>query len=274
MSRYKTPNTAAAAPETPPYPCPGYHNDPWRYAENPDDNHEHPDNYAHGKPIWCERCTDRLHATLEYLPRLAASLALELEHATDQKPERVSGTRARALHAHQAQALLINEIYDVLTQWEDETRTARGFTPRPRDRRQGAAISAARVFLLAHLDWILTKAPETGDPQGVVRAFIDRVNRIERCGMRLTHQTEARPEPCIGVPCKRCDWRALVRAVDKTGAAIGDVECENCHHRLSAEEYRAWAAQWAAYENAALTDDERAQMAGPVGAYERARGAR
>lgn len=257
----------------PPYPCPGFHNDAWRYTEDPDDEHDNPANYAHGDPIWCTGCTDTIRATIDYLPRLAANLALELEHATDQKAERVSGTRQRALHAHQAQALLINEIYDVLTQWEDETRAARDLTPRPRGLRQGAAISAARVFLLAHLDWILTKAPETGDPQGLVRAFVDRIKRLDRRGMRLTHQADARPEPCVGVQCKRCDWKALVRAVDKTGAATGDVVCENCGDHMTPDEYRAWTAQWAAYENAALTDTDRATLAGPISVYERARGA-
>jgi hypothetical protein len=160
---------AQSTPQQPTTPCPGYHNDAWRYAETDEDEPEQ--HLVPGDPIWCEGCTIRIRSTVAYQPYLARALEVELVEATDLTPERVSGTRQRALHEHQAQALLLDEIRDVLTQWEDETREQRGFTPRKRDVRQIPAIDAAAKFLGVQLEWILTKAPATDDPQGLTRAF-------------------------------------------------------------------------------------------------------
>jgi hypothetical protein len=255
----------------PPIPCPGWHNDAWRYDETDDPEHEQ--RAIPGDPIWCEGCTTRIRSTLAFLPHLAAALELEIEEATDQAPERVSGTRQRAIHEHQAQALLLDEIRDVLTQWEDETREQRAFTPRKQGVRQAAALAAAAAFLGAQLEWILTKAPGAHDAQGLTRAFVDRIHKLDRRGMRLTHQDEPKAAPCIGVPCRSCDYKALVRDVDRLGTDTGEVKCENCRAKMTMEEYRPLAAQWAAYEHARLPDQRRLELAAPIAVYERARGA-
>lgn len=255
-------------------PCPGWHNDAWRYEE-PDDPDEHDKGGVPGEPVWCYGCYLKIRSTITFLPHAVRALEVEIEEATDITPERVSGSRARTLHEHQAQALLIDEIHDVLTQWEDDVREQRGLTGRLRDMRQVPGIEAASVFLLAHLDWILTKALETDQPYGLVRAFVDRTHRLDRRAMRLTHQDEAKPEECIGVPCKakHCNMRALVRNVDKRGADAGEIKCENCGATMSIGDYVTWAKQWAIYEHKRLTESQREELGRQIAAFERVSGA-
>jgi hypothetical protein len=258
-----------SAPSEPQIDCPGHHNDPWRYAETDDPGLEP----VAGDPIWCDGCHTAIRSPLLYLPGLARDLLVELEEATDVAPERVSGTRARALHEHQAQALLIDDIRDILGQFEDEVRDWRALTARRRDVRQGVSIERSAEFLLAHLDWVLTKAPDTADPQGLVRAFADRLHRLDRRATRLTHKQDAKSEDCIGVRCKnqQCGLMALVRAVDRAGADKGEVLCEACGAKMTLGEYHDWAAQWGIYEYAHLDDEQRQELAAPVAAYERTR---
>lgn len=263
--------------ERPPFPCPGWHNDAWRYDEHPDADHEHPDNYAHGAPIWCTRCTDRLRTALAYLPTLTENLLVEIDEGTAPQAERVSGTRAPAMHRQQAHALLIDQIRDVLTQWEDETRAWRALSERVRGMRQLPAIRAAAAFLGAHLDWILTEAPETYDPQGLVRAFIDKVHKFDRQGMHLIQCDEPKPIDCVGVRCKGCGQFSLVRGVDRAGVQSDEVRCENiaCGRRMTLKEYEDTATQWAIYERAHLpewADEARLrELERPIAAFERAR---
>lgn len=247
--------------------CPGWHNDPWRAAD-PDDRGEP----AYGDPVWCENCTTRLRSTIAYLPHLARALETELAEATDAAGEHVSGTRERAIHEHQAHAFLLDDIRDVLTQLEDEVRTQRALSDRDRRMRQIPAIEAAATFLGAHLEWILTCSEEAGEPDGLVRAFADRIHRLDRRGMHLTHQDEPRGEPCVGVPCRSCSWKALVKVVDRTGADQGEVKCENCGAKTTLADYQAWAAQWAVHDYAYLSDERRAELGATVTAFERARG--
>jgi hypothetical protein len=258
---------AAADPQPAQHPCPGWHNDYWRRADETTRGEP-----AYGAPVWCEGCTTRLRASLAYLPHLARALEQELEDATDTAGQRVSGTREHDIHAHQAQAFAIDEIRNILGQFEDEVRAQRGFTPRDRRVTRQASIDKSAAFLGTHLEWILTRFDEADEADGLLREFIDRVHRLDRRGMRLTHQDEARPEPCVGVPCKRCDVKALVRAVDRTGARVDEVTCQYCNAKLTLEEYVPWAAQWGVYEHAHLDDAQRTKFAAAVAAYEKAKG--
>jgi len=51
-----------------------------------------------------------------------------------------------------------------------------------------------------------------------------------------------KPEPCAGVPCKRCDLRALYRENDGSG----DVRCGSCRHVITGTEYVEWTKMNAA----------------------------
>jgi hypothetical protein len=269
QARHHRISTTQAAPvSASTIPCPGAHNDAARNDERDDE----PD-LVYCEPVWCEHCATSLRSALLYLPGLAAALEVEIEEATDVAPERVSGTRARALHEHQAQALLIDEIRDILAQFEDEVRDWRALTPRRRDVRQRASIQRSARFLANHFEWIVTKAPDTADPQGLVRAFIDKLKRLDRRAMNLTHQQDAKPEECLGVPCKRlsCGLKTLVRAVEKTGADKGEIVCESCGNKLTLDQYRDWAVQWGIYEYAHLDDEQREHYKPAVAAYERTR---
>jgi len=64
-------------------------------------------------------------------------------------------------------------------------------------------------------------------------------------------RSEARPELCVGVPCRRCDLLSLWRNADGSN----DVECHNpdCRTMYRADEYRRWVSLVAA---AAARDEE------------------
>lgn len=248
--------------------CPGRHNDAAREAGKLP---------AAGEPVWCRVCTDAVRSALRYLPLAAKALEAELLEATDVAPERVSGTRSRPLHEHQAQAILIDEIRDTLAQLEDLVREWRHLSAR---KRKGVtthtSIARSSAFLTAHLQWITTSAPDADDPDeyALVRWFIERIRSLDVRAMHLTHQDEAKPEECIGVPCNRCDMRStLVHALDRSGAGKGAVECRNCGRKYTLEEYRDLATQWGIYEYGHLDDEQREHFAPAVAAYERARAA-
>lgn len=271
--RLHTDPAAAAQPAAPcSSVCPGEHNDPAR------ENAANARTPIYGEPIWCARCAEKLTSTLRYLPAGARALEVEIEEATDLAPERVSGTRTRALHEHQAQALLIDEIRDALAQFEDLVREWRCLTPRIRDGvSMHTSIARSATFLSTHQDWILTKAPDTADPhpRALVRYFVEHLRSLDRRAMRLTHQTEAKPVDCIGVPCKRlsCGMKTLVRAVESTGADKGEIVCESCGNRLTLTEYEPWARQWGIYTYAYLDQEQRTLHGHAVAAYERTRSA-
>lgn len=221
--------------------CPGWHNDRWRLAEASSEPHdEHP---VHGNPVWCEGCQARVRAALGYMPRHAGHLLLEIEYGTPVVAERVSGSRERALHPKQGPALLIDEIRDLLTQWEDDLRDQRGLSGRPTALRHGTAIDAASRFLLAHLGWALASAADVADPAGPVREYVDRLYRLDRRALRLTHRDDPPPQPIVDVWCPECELRALERELDFDGSASGSVRCRNCGSRMDEDEYTGWAGR-------------------------------
>lgn len=216
--------------------CPGRHNDRWRTAEAAREPHDLTPVY--GEPRWCAGCQARTADRLAALPDLSARLLLEVEHGTPRPAvDRVSGSRERALHPHEGEYRMIEQIADTLAAWEDDAREHRGYTHRPATS-QGAAISSSARFLMVHLDWLLQSHP---DVEATV-AFVDEVSSLWRHASRTCHLDEPRPISRDGVPCRRadCDLKTLEYELDYAGRPTGYTVCRSCGDLSTEAEMQVW----------------------------------
>lgn len=166
------------------------------------------------------------------LPRDAALVLVEIQHGTTPTRERVGGTRERPLHMKEGLARLIEELYGVLVDWEDDVRHQRAYRPRGR-RPQGVQIESSTRFLLGQFEWIMARHPYVE----ATRAFGWEMNALHRKVQKFTHQTDVRPTRCVGVRCPGCGWKALIQEI-RDQQATGYVLCENCSRLLNEAEYR------------------------------------
>jgi hypothetical protein len=86
--------------------------------------------------------------------------------------------------------------------------------------------------------WLLDRLPWALQRHGAMAEFYGEIKDMHTRLWREAGRSEARPEPCWGVPCRRCDLLTLYRTTDGSG----DVECHNpdCKTLLRAHEYEAW----------------------------------
>jgi hypothetical protein len=120
-----------------------------------------------------------------------------------------------------------------------------------------SASPAAKAVYAAE---IITTAGETaltmagGDTAG------NEILRLDWLGRACLLETSAPVERIIGVPCKECERRALVRAAPPQHE--GDPEfascCRYCGDLLAPDEYAEWAALNAAYHRNSQTPAQRA----------------
>lgn len=169
------------------------------------------------------------------MPYDAALVVCEMDYGSLPPGERVSGSKSRRLHAKEGLARLVEEIYGVLTSWEDDTRDWRRYSPR-KTRRQGVQIEHSTGFLLGQLDWLLERHPY----REASVAFGFELTGLHRKVRKVTKDTDlsAVPQRCVGVRCPKCSWKALVREIDDVKQITGYVVCENCGRLLNEEEYR------------------------------------
>lgn len=218
--------------------CPGPCSARWRAAEK----HRLTAGTAHdltprpGAPVWCGPCTRHLRTALADLPELAARLLLEIEHGTPGGTEHVSGSREAPIHQHQAAAFCIDDIAAVLSYWAEAVRELRNLATPAAGRRRGTAITDDTRLLHAHFDWLIAEHPEPA----MSAEFGGDVNRVHRHAVKLTKTGDVRPERLDGVPCPRCDLKALEREVDSEGRASGYVACRSCGTLLTGAEYERW----------------------------------
>lgn len=214
-------------------PCPGRCN-----TDQP------PELLLPGAPIWCRGCTHRITHALTMMPALCSSLWLEVQHATGRRAERVSGSPPRPLHSRQAYTLLMHEMAEVLTSWEDAVRAERDLAPRPRAVRHGQRITGSCRFLLKHLEWILGGGV---DPV----AFGEEAMGLAHRARALTHQAERTPQSCKPVPCRRCGRVSLEWEI-AAGCSTGWVVCSSCQTLFSEEEYHTLVRETLGQAMAAL----------------------
>lgn len=86
--------------------------------------------------------------------------------------------------------------------------------------------------------WLRERVDWACDQHPAVDEFAADMRRLHHALGRFTGSKEPKPEPCLGVPCKRCDFKALVKLADGSG----DVECQNpdCRMVYRADEYERW----------------------------------
>lgn len=239
-----TPEPTPAAQHPSSGPCPGRCNSAWRAAEARRDGTGTPHTITPraGHPVWCAPCTTGIRGAVGDMPELAVRLHLEIGAGTttNGSDERVSGSRERALHEHQAAAFALEETAGFLADWEDTVRADRNLSPRTRgDRGHANTVAHSARFLLIHLAWLLTEHPEPDASEGFGRDLL----ALHRKAQAMTKTGEVRPERCEGVYCPNCDLYALEWEVDPdTGAATGDVRCRVCRPRfvMTPDEYRRW----------------------------------
>lgn len=217
--------------------CPGICNSGWRRAEaarlNDGTLHEHTPRA--GDPVWCQPCARHLHTELGALPHLAARLLLEIENATSNGSEHVSGSRERPIHSREKYSFAIDDIDGVLDDWATAVWEERHLTAQ-RPARQGPRISASTTVLITHFDWLIAEHP---NPEAS-ELFGLEIRRVHARASRLTHISDVRPERCDGVACPKCDLMMLEHDLDWQGRATGRIACRNCEALLSMAEYERW----------------------------------
>lgn len=223
--------------------CCGPCNNRWRRAERArlTDGTPHELIPRAGAPVWCNPCARHLRTALADLPELAARLLLEIRNGTSAGNEHVSGSRERPLFPHQNAAFLIDDIAAALAYWSAVAREERDLAePPPRPR--GAAITADTRLLLIHFDWLICEHPEPA----MSTEFGSDIGRVHHHATALTHTNDVRPQRCDGVPCPRCDLKALEHELDRDGRATGYIVCRSCDTLLSPAEYERWLKMVAA----------------------------
>ena len=116
-------------------------------------------------------------------------------------------------------------VATVLDEWIHEWRWHRnageGLPP--------TGVQTMIAWLRNRLQWALDHLP------GLL-AYSDGIRALHGALRAAIGDLPPAPEPCPGVPCKRCDRMALVHTADGSG----DVECGACGRLLDAEEYDRW----------------------------------
>ncbi|MEU4558547.1 hypothetical protein AB0F72_09155 [Actinoplanes sp. NPDC023936] len=84
--------------------------------------------------------------------------------------------------------------------------------------------------------WLRTRIEDICDRHPAIVDMATELRDLRGALRAAAGQAEPRPEPCIGVPCRRCDLLTLFKQPG------GDVECVNpdCQAVLRAEEYAEW----------------------------------
>ena len=190
----------------------------------------------------CHRCELREAQRLADIVRMHAQLGAFLEPGTT-AVQRVSGSREAPLPlrvdaldlAAPARVVAIRGYFDdqmgeisvatVLDSWVRDWIDVR-------DRGENLPVPVvARLgnWLSMRLDWACMDHP-------AIDEYSDEIGSLWYALRRTTGDMPPKPEPCGGVPCKRCDLRALYRENDGSG----DVRCGSCRHVITGEEYHQW----------------------------------
>lgn len=208
----------------------------------------------------CDRCRTHLADLLAAVPDLYARLPEHLERSTGVW-ERVSGGDVTAalpfvedvwdlLLGYRSPAVTLSKtpedrredmlcqvgylsVITVVTTWTRDWATHR----RKRELAALATVEDHTRWLTDRLDWACADHP-------AVDEFAADLRALTRAMRRYIGPETSRPQPCVGVPCRRCDWKSLARLADGSG----DVECQNpaCRTIYRPDEYTRWVGLLAA----------------------------
>jgi hypothetical protein len=184
-----------------------------------------------GEPLWCLRCAGVLGRALAELDDLAALAAAAADgHRGQPATERASSGGPAASPSPVAD--MLDELYGVLANIEDQWRDARGYDRRPqRDDKGGAQRGAsARTLTISWLGQHLGEILD--DPWSATVA-----RNVFAWQRRLQDRTSSAPLASLRpVRCPRCAQRAVRRRDD--GYSI----CRQCGRLLSEQEVQALVA--------------------------------
>jgi hypothetical protein len=196
----------------------------------------------------CDRCRQHLADMLVGIPGLYAQLPEHLERGTSIW-ERVSGGEPEAAlpFVEDVWDLLLPlrrplagrdqigylSVITVVTTWTRDWADHRG-------KRELAALATVG----GHTRWLVDRIDWACDDHPAIDEFAAELRALTRAMRRYVGPETSRPQPCIGVPCRRCDQKALARLADGSG----DVECQNpaCRTIYRPAEYTRWIGLLAA----------------------------
>jgi hypothetical protein len=190
----------------------------------------------------CERCRLHLADMLATIPDLYGALPEHLERGTGTW-ERVTGgdIAPRLPFVEDVWDLLLPvrppiagrdqigylSVATVVTTWTRDWATYR-------DKRELGDVATVD----AHVAWLSVRLEWACDHHPAVDEFATELRTLTAALRRYAGTQTPRPQPCSGVPCRRCDWLSLARLADGSG----DVECQNpaCRTIYRADEYQRW----------------------------------
>jgi hypothetical protein len=213
--------------------CPGTCNAAWRAAEKRrlDRGTTHELVYRAGLPVWCTACATSIRGTLTDWPELATLLTEEIESGVSAgMSEYVSGSKEAPVHDHEAPSMLLDEVAEFLSAWENTIRDQRhlpgrrgpdndgrivewrwsaehGDRGRDPHRDPARTITLASVFLATHLDWVLRERPP--GEETVAEDYGQMLLDYHRRAQRLTGTGKSEPLRVLGVACPNCDRCSL-----------------------------------------------------------------
>lgn len=148
----------------------------------------------------------------------------------DQLPARYNEAGAGSMRVRNDRGQALDQVGDpppavLLDSW------ARDWQTYLHDDLPPATVAHLCRWFTARLDWALRSHPAMDD-------FHAEINTMHARLWTEAGRHDARPELCVGVPCRRCDLLSLWRNTDGSG----DVECHNpdCRTLYRADEYREW----------------------------------
>lgn len=214
--------------------CPGNCNTAWRAANTEAGAPEEAPAPRWGDPVWCAACADAIATALRATTANLLAVWDEVKNGSTPPREIVSGTKPHPLHPKESFTFLADDIYTVLTGWEEDVRDHRVFSQRKaRGTRARQAQEAAR-FLLSHLEWLLGQHPS---PEATVE-FGREITALHRRILRATKADEPPVQKLQGVRCPKCLMKALVREQHYDKSLTGYVLCQGCGNLMSGDEYQ------------------------------------
>lgn len=195
----------------------------------------------------CDHCRLHLAELLAGVPALHDALPDHLERGTGRWVKVSGGDTEEPLP-------FVEDVWDLLTAKRPlsgpdqigylSVRTTMHGWVRDWAETRGKRELGALVTVDAHVVWLADRLDWACDDHPAVDEFAAELASLHRTLRRYIGPETSRPQPCVGVPCRRCDLKSLARLADGSG----DVECQNpaCRTIYRPDEYTRWTKLLAA----------------------------